>query len=100
MVDPAVQMCETAAEEKRRLRGRWDREVFGINCVTYLQSVLEPFSFTTAKQRTIEDLMNQQVKLLGRCICCGRFLALRKRRWRCRLTIIVKWFITLPEKAQ
>lgn len=37
MVDPALQMCETAAEEKRRLRGGWDREVFGINCLTYLQ---------------------------------------------------------------
>jgi conserved oligomeric Golgi complex subunit 6 len=37
MVEPALQMCDAAAEEKKRVRGRWDREVFSLNCLTYLQ---------------------------------------------------------------
>jgi hypothetical protein len=38
MIDPALQMCDAVAEETgRRTRGGWDREVFGLNCLTYLQ---------------------------------------------------------------
>jgi hypothetical protein len=37
MVDPAVEMCSAASEEKQRLRGRWDKHVFVLNCLTYLQ---------------------------------------------------------------
>ena len=37
MIDPALEMCDAAALEKKRLRPKWDREVFGLNCLTYLQ---------------------------------------------------------------
>jgi conserved oligomeric Golgi complex subunit 6 len=37
MVDPAVEICGAAAEEKKRLRYGWDKEVFVLNCLTYLQ---------------------------------------------------------------
>ena len=37
MVDPAVTMCAAAAEEKARLRPRWDRSVFVLNCLGYLE---------------------------------------------------------------
>ena len=37
MVDPAVIMCAAAAEEKARLRPRWDRAVFVLNCLGYLE---------------------------------------------------------------
>ena len=37
MVDPAVEMCMLASEEKQKLRPSWDREVFVINVMTYLQ---------------------------------------------------------------
>lgn len=37
MVDPAVEMCSAASEEKQRLRARWDKHVFVLNCLTYLQ---------------------------------------------------------------
>lgn len=37
MVDPAVEMCSAASEEKQRMRARWDKHVFVLNCLTYLQ---------------------------------------------------------------
>ena len=37
MVDPAIEMCVLRAEEKHRVRPGWDKEVFVINVVTYLQ---------------------------------------------------------------
>lgn len=37
MVDPAVTMCTAAAEEKARLRPKWDRAIFVLNCLGYLE---------------------------------------------------------------
>ena len=37
MVQPAVEMCSAASEEKQRVRVRWDKHVFVLNCLTYLQ---------------------------------------------------------------
>lgn len=37
MVDPALQMCVAAAEEKKRVKPKWDQAVFVLNCLTYLQ---------------------------------------------------------------
>jgi hypothetical protein len=37
MVDPAVEMCSAASEDKQKLRGRWDKHVFVLNCLAYLQ---------------------------------------------------------------
>jgi conserved oligomeric Golgi complex subunit 6 len=37
MVDPAVEMCVVASEAKQRLVPSWDREVFIVNVMTYLQ---------------------------------------------------------------
>ena len=37
MVDPAIEMCLTASEEKHKLRQRWDYRVFVLNCLTYLK---------------------------------------------------------------
>lgn len=36
-IDPALEMCVAAAEEKKRVRPTWDAAVFVINCLTYLQ---------------------------------------------------------------
>jgi hypothetical protein len=43
MVDPAVTMCAAAAEEKARLRPRWDRAVFVVNCLDYLEVGVDIF---------------------------------------------------------
>lgn len=37
MVDPAIEMCVVTSEEKHKSRPSWDREVFVINTMTYLQ---------------------------------------------------------------
>jgi len=37
MVDPAIQMCLTASEEKHRLRPKWDYRVFVLNCLTHVK---------------------------------------------------------------
>jgi hypothetical protein len=39
MVDPAMDMCFHAGEEKQRLRPSWDKDIFVLNCLTYLQVV-------------------------------------------------------------
>jgi conserved oligomeric Golgi complex subunit 6 len=36
-VDPAVEMCTTAAEQKHRVRPAWDAPVFILNCLSYLK---------------------------------------------------------------
>lgn len=36
-VDPAIEFCTSNSEEKKRLRPRWDREVYVLNCLSYLQ---------------------------------------------------------------
>lgn len=37
MIDPAIQMCISASEEKKKTRPRWDDKVFVLNCLSYLQ---------------------------------------------------------------
>ncbi|KAK7473122.1 Golgi transport complex subunit 6 [Stygiomarasmius scandens] len=64
MVNPAVEMCISAAERKKSIRPKWDMEVFILNCLTYLLSVLEPFDFTVEKQKSIQDLVNTRVEHL------------------------------------
>ncbi|OBZ65679.1 Conserved oligomeric Golgi complex subunit 6, partial [Grifola frondosa] len=61
MVDPAIEMCLTASEEKQRLKPQWDRAVFVLNTLTYLQGVLEPFSFTVDKRGIIQGLVESKV---------------------------------------
>ncbi|KAF9651463.1 oligomeric complex COG6 [Thelephora ganbajun] len=62
MVDPAVEMCLTASEEKRKLRQRWDYRVFVLNCLTYIKSVIEPYMFTKEKQEVIDKLIDERVE--------------------------------------
>lgn len=83
MVDPAVEMCVVASETKQRLVPNWDREVFIVNVMTYLQviflsdssfddeltslpmqSVLEPFAFTAEKQGVIQSLLEGRIMQL------------------------------------
>lgn len=37
MIDPAIDMCTSENEEKRRLRPRWDQPVYVLNCLSYLE---------------------------------------------------------------
>ncbi|KAI0029221.1 oligomeric complex COG6 [Vararia minispora EC-137] len=68
MIDPALQMVVSAAEEKEekeRRKGRtWDRKVFVLNGLTYIASVLEPFAFTSEKRKGLERLIDERVQEL------------------------------------
>ncbi|RDX56370.1 oligomeric complex COG6 [Lentinus brumalis] len=61
MVDPAIEMCMTGAEEKKRQRPAWDKAVFVLNTLAYLQDVLEPFAFTAEKRGVVQGLMEGKV---------------------------------------
>ncbi|KAI0723862.1 oligomeric complex COG6 [Cerioporus squamosus] len=61
MVDPAIEMCMTGADEKKRQRPAWDKAVFVLNTLAYLQDVLEPFAFTVEKRGVVQGLMEGKV---------------------------------------
>ncbi|KZT09589.1 oligomeric complex COG6 [Laetiporus sulphureus 93-53] len=61
MVDPAIETCLTSAEKKQKLQPEWDKTVFVLNTLTYLQSVIEPFAFTFQKQGVIQGLVEAKV---------------------------------------
>ncbi|EIW66514.1 hypothetical protein TREMEDRAFT_34802 [Tremella mesenterica DSM 1558] len=44
-VGPAVEMCEKMAELRKSTA--WDKDIFLINCLGYLQHTLEPYPFTS-----------------------------------------------------
>ncbi|KIM47009.1 hypothetical protein M413DRAFT_63561 [Hebeloma cylindrosporum] len=64
MVDPVIKLCVENSEEKGRVRPRWDGEVFVLNCLCYLQSVLSTFEFTLKKQAEIQAIIDERTKLL------------------------------------
>ncbi|KAF8967344.1 oligomeric complex COG6-domain-containing protein [Flammula alnicola] len=64
MIDPVVIMCISNGEEKKKVRPRWDAEVFVLNCLCYLQSVLSTFDFTNQKQSAIQAVIDERVTLL------------------------------------
>ena len=37
IVNPAIEMCLTASEEKHKLKPKWDYRVFALNCLTYVK---------------------------------------------------------------
>ncbi|KAH9852707.1 oligomeric complex COG6 [Lenzites betulinus] len=61
MVDPAIEMTLTQADEKKRQRPGWDKALFVLNTLAYLQSVLEPFAFTAEKQGVVQGLVDAKV---------------------------------------
>jgi hypothetical protein len=73
MVEPALQMCDAAAEEKKRVRGRWDREVFSLNCLTYLQVRIwrchESCRFVNDGVREYLSLSSSQKRRMTRSRC-------------------------------
>lgn len=61
MVDPAIETCVTSSEEKRKHRPTWDKSVFVLNTLAYLQGVIEPYRFTAEKQGVIQGLIETKV---------------------------------------
>ncbi|KAI0077115.1 oligomeric complex COG6 [Panus rudis PR-1116 ss-1] len=64
MIDPAIEMVVSASEEKSRVRKGWDKQVFVVNTLTYLQDALEPYAFTAEKQGVLQGLIEARVMQL------------------------------------
>ena len=60
-VDPAVEMCERMAELRRGATG-WDKDIFLINCLGYLQHTLAAYGFTKERVEILEAKMQQHVE--------------------------------------
>ena len=74
LVDPAVQMCVHAAEEKDAARRRnlpatvaatgWDHPVFVLNCLTYLADTLAPHACAARKRAALHEQVEARVREL------------------------------------
>ncbi|KAF8518194.1 oligomeric complex COG6 [Gautieria morchelliformis] len=63
-IDPALEMCRRMADMNSKDTTGWERSVFLINCLDYLQSIMQPFVFTNERIEELEVLLQGHVKLL------------------------------------
>ena len=80
-VDPAVEMCEKMADMRKGSGGDWERDIFLINCLGYLQvgfapdmrcgrvicaemlqHTLEIYPFTQTRVRLLEEQIQRHVE--------------------------------------
>jgi hypothetical protein len=67
LVDPAVRMCVHAAEEKKHATAAgagWDRPVFVLNCLTYLEDTLAPHACAARKREALHVEVETRVREL------------------------------------
>jgi hypothetical protein len=64
LVDPAVQMCVHAADEKHATTSGWDRPVFVLNCLTYLADTLAPHACASRKREALHVQVEARVREL------------------------------------
>lgn len=63
-VDPAVEMCERMADLRKNTGNTgstWDRDVFLVNCLEYLQHTLESYAFTAPRVRKLQASVQEHV---------------------------------------
>lgn len=60
-VDPAVEMCERMADLRKNTGSTWDRDVFLVNCLEYLQHTLESYTFTAPRVRKLQGAVQEHV---------------------------------------
>ncbi|KAF8583843.1 oligomeric complex COG6 [Ramaria rubella] len=63
-VAPSLEMCRRMADMNSKDTTGWERSVFLINCIDYLQSTMQPFAFTNERIEELEVLLQSHVKLL------------------------------------
>ncbi|KIM33186.1 hypothetical protein M408DRAFT_325989, partial [Serendipita vermifera MAFF 305830] len=67
-IEPMLNMCSTMANMIKPRAGEesnaWDRATFMINCLVYIESVLQPFDFTAERLKKLEDLMEENVQVI------------------------------------
>lgn len=60
-VDPAVEMCERMAELRKGATD-WDKDIFLINCLGYLQQTLVSVPFTQERVADLEEKIEKHVE--------------------------------------
>ncbi|KAH0586671.1 Conserved oligomeric Golgi complex subunit 6 [Termitomyces sp. J132] len=64
MVDPAIEMITRSNKEPLRLGTKWDQPIYALNCLCYIKTALESFSFTREKEASINALIDERVSSL------------------------------------
>ncbi|KAG8901207.1 Golgi transport complex subunit 6 [Tulasnella sp. 403] len=62
-VDPAMEMCKRMADLRKDLSS-WDKAIFLINCVTYMQNILQAYSFTGSHVTLLQKEVDRHVQTL------------------------------------
>ncbi|KAG9013500.1 Golgi transport complex subunit 6 [Tulasnella sp. 427] len=62
-VDPAMEMCKRMSELKDGMSS-WDKAIFLINCTTYMQNMLQTYSFTSAHVTLLQKDVDRHVRTL------------------------------------
>jgi hypothetical protein len=60
-VDPAVEMCERMAELRKGATD-WDKDIFLINCLGYLQQTLVSVPFTQERVEHLDEKITKHVE--------------------------------------
>ncbi|WWD09169.1 hypothetical protein V865_007291 [Kwoniella europaea PYCC6329] len=67
-IDPCVEMCERMAEMRRSTvgggaaGGDWEKDLFMVNCLGYLQHTLEVYDFTSRRMAMLEENIRGHVE--------------------------------------
>ncbi|WWC66611.1 uncharacterized protein I206_100514 [Kwoniella pini CBS 10737] len=62
-VDPCIEMCERMAEMRRSsVGGEWEKDLFMVNCLGYLQHTLEIYDFTSRHVVMLEGKVRDHVE--------------------------------------
>ncbi|KAG8816460.1 Golgi transport complex subunit 6 [Serendipita sp. 401] len=71
MVQPMLDMCTTMANLMKKPgtspetdMTAWDRAVFMINCLVYIESVLQPYDFTAEKIKDLTSQMDKNMRII------------------------------------
>ncbi|WRT63924.1 uncharacterized protein IL334_000851 [Kwoniella shivajii] len=63
-VDPCVEMCERMAEMRKSAGGggEWEKDLFMVNCLGYLEHTLEVYDFTIRTVSMLEERIKRHVE--------------------------------------
>ncbi|WWC58354.1 uncharacterized protein I303_100894 [Kwoniella dejecticola CBS 10117] len=103
-VDPCVEMCERMAEmRKSSVGGDWEKDLFMVNCLGYLQHTLQVYDFTTRRVVLLEENVRGHVESMtfehhGRLLeQCGLAPVMRTIRTRPAETPLSRLPTTSPK---
>ncbi|KAG8913144.1 Golgi transport complex subunit 6 [Tulasnella sp. 417] len=62
-VDPAMEMCKRMSELREGMPS-WDKAVFLVNCTTYMQNMLQAYSFTSSHVALLQKEVDRNIRTL------------------------------------